>query len=82
MSLMDQRHVAIWFDDTKELDLALARSYKSFLGINFKIFRWRLGFSTKVDPRFIPVWVEIPYLKYEFFASLFLRQLGMKSVIV
>lgn len=69
MSLIDPRHVAIWFDDDKELDLALARSNGSFLGIHFKIFHWRPVFSTKVDSRFIPVWVQIPYLKYEFCPS-------------
>lgn len=75
MSLMDPRHGAIWFNDAKELDMVLARSYKLFLGINFKIFRWRLGFNTKVDPSFIPVWVEIPYLKYDF-SPPFLKAIG------
>lgn len=44
MSLIDLRHVTIWFDEDKELDLSLARSYRSFIGISFKIFFWRPRF--------------------------------------
>lgn len=70
-SLMNPKYVAIWFDDEKELDLALAWNYRFFLGINFKIFQWRPGFNTKVDPKFILVWVEISFSRYEFFAPNF-----------
>lgn len=53
MSLMDLGHVTICFDDAKEVDLALAWSYRSFIGINFKMYHWTPGFSTKIDPTFI-----------------------------
>lgn len=76
VSLMHPIRVVFLFDDKKELVLALTRSYRSFLGINFKIFQWRPGLSTKVDLRFIPVWVEIPFLKYEFFTPAFLKAIG------
>lgn len=60
MSLMNPMHVVISLDNEKELDVALARNHNFFIGINFKKFRWRLGFSTEVDPSVVPVWVDIP----------------------
>lgn len=39
MSLLDPRHVVIWFNDAKELDITLARNNKFIMVISFKIFR-------------------------------------------
>lgn len=76
MSLIDPRHVVIWFDDAKELDVALARNNKLFMGICFKIFRWMPGFSTKIDPRVHEVWIDIPFLKYEYFTPYLFQSIG------
>lgn len=65
---MDQRHVVIWFDDAKELDIALVWNNKFIMGINFKIFRWRPSLSTKEDTKIVPVWIDILFLKYEYFS--------------
>lgn len=73
MSLMDRRYVLIWFEYEKKLDMELATNYRLFLGINFKTFSWRLVFNTNSSQRIVPVWVEIPYLKYKLFSLSFFK---------
>lgn len=75
MNLMDPRHVIIWFNNAKEIDVALTKN-KFFMGISFKIFRWRPGFNTKADPRVLQVLIGIPFLKYEYFSPPFLKEIG------
>lgn len=76
MSLMDRRHVVIRFDDENDLDLSLARNHRFFLGIGFEIFKWRPGFSIQSDPRIVPIWIDLPFLKFEFLAPSLMKAIG------
>lgn len=68
--------MVICFDDTKELDVALAMNCLYFMRISFKIFRWRPDFNIKLDPGIVPVLVDIPYLKYEYLSLPILKAIG------
>lgn len=66
----------IWFEDEKELNIALAQNHMIIMGIHFRICRWKPSFSTAADPRMVPIWVDLLYLKYEYFAPPFLKAIG------